>query len=89
MSPFYSPATGAVPCAALWYDARSLGRPIYGPPGRRDHLIGQHDGWRACSTAGTELVEVDGASRLVCADHARQTRAAAAAGLAGRLRWRP
>ncbi len=34
-------------------------------------------------------MEVDGASRLVCADHARQTRAAVVAGLAGRLRWRP
>jgi hypothetical protein len=42
VSPFYSPATGTVPCVAMWYDAR-----------------------------------------------ARQTRAVVAAGLAGRLRWRP
>ncbi len=84
MSPFYSPATGTVPCAALWYDARALGQPIwrFGAP------AGQHDGWKPCPSAATELVEVDGASRLVCADHARQTRAATAAGLAGRLRWR-
>jgi len=83
VSPFYSPATGTVPCAAMWYDARAFGRPIwrFGAP------AGHHDGWHACSAAGTDLVEVDdGASRLVCADHARQTRAAA--GLAGRLRWR-
>jgi len=84
VSPFYSPALGAVPCAAFWYDARAYGRPIW----RFGALAGHHDGWHACSAAGTELVEVDGAARLVCADHARQTRAAAAAGLAGRLRWR-
>ena len=86
MSVSYSVALGAVPCAALWYDARAYGRPIwrFGAP------AGHHDGWKPCPAAGTDLVEVDdGASRLVCADHARQTRAAAAAGLAGRLRWRP
>ncbi len=85
MSPFYSPATGTVACAAMWYDARALGRPIY----RFGAPAGRHDGWKPCGAAGTELMEVDGACRLVCADHARQTRAAAAAGLAGRLRWRP
>jgi hypothetical protein len=84
VSPFYSPATGTVPCAAMWYDARSLGRPIY----RFDTLVGRHDGWKPCPAAGTDLVELDGHSRLVCCDHARQTRAAAAAGLAGQLRWR-
>jgi hypothetical protein len=84
VSPFYSPATGAVPCAAMWYDARALGRPIW----RFGLPAGNHDGWRACSTAGTELVEVDGTSRLVCTDHARQTRAVVVTGLAGRLRWR-
>ena len=80
-----STALLAVPCAAMWYDARAYSRPIwrFGAP------AGQHDGWKPCPSAATELVEVDGASRLVCADHARQTRAAAAAGLAGRLRWRP
>jgi hypothetical protein len=84
VSPFYSPATGTVPCAAMWYDARSLGRPIwrFGAP------AGQHDGWKPCPAAGTDLVEIDGASHLVCTDHARQTHALAAAGLAGRLRWR-
>ncbi len=84
MSVSYSVALGAVPCAALWYDARAYGRPIwrFGAP------AGHHDGWKPCTAAGTDLVEVDGASRLVCADHARQTRAAAAAGLADRLRWR-
>jgi hypothetical protein len=44
VSPAWSPALGAVPCAALWYDARAHGRPTYGPPGRRDHPIGHHDG---------------------------------------------
>ncbi len=48
MSPFYSPATGTVACAALWYDARALGRPIYcfGAP------AGHHDGWKPCGAAG-------------------------------------
>jgi hypothetical protein len=32
---------------------------------------------------------VQGVPRPVCPDHARQTRALVAAGLAGRLRWRP
>jgi hypothetical protein len=84
VSPFYSPATGTVPCAAMWYDARSLGRPIY----RFDTQVGRHDGWKPCPAAGTDLVELDDGSRLVCVDHARQTCAAAAAGLAGQLRWR-
>ncbi len=84
MSAAYSPATGTVPCVAMWYDARALGRPIwrFGAP------AGHHDGWKPCPAAGSELVQVDGTARLVCADHARQTRALAAAGLAGRLRWR-
>jgi hypothetical protein len=68
----------------MWFDARAIGRPIW----RAGYLEGHHDGWRACATAGTELVEVDGSARLVCAEHARQTRAAVATGLAGRLRWR-
>jgi hypothetical protein len=84
VSPFYSPATGIVSCAALWYDARALGRPRY----RLGALAGHHDGWKPCGAPGTELVEADGYSRLVCADHARQTRAIVAAGLATRLRWR-
>jgi hypothetical protein len=66
----------------MWYDARAIGRPVW----RSGYLERHHDGWRACTVAGTELVEVDGCSRLVCADHARQTRTAVAAGLAGRLR---
>jgi hypothetical protein len=85
VSPFYSPATGTIPCAAMWYDARALGRPIH----RGFTQAVFHDGWKPCPTAGTELVDLDGISRLVCADHARQTRALAAAGLAARLRWRP
>jgi hypothetical protein len=85
VSPFYSPATGTVPCAAMWFDARAIGRPIW----RAGYLEGHHDGWRACTTAGTELIEVNGHPRLVCTDHARQTRAAVAAGLAGRLAGAP
>jgi hypothetical protein len=84
VSPFYSPATGTTPCAALWYDARALGRPRY----RLGTPTGHHDGWKPCGAAGTELVEIEGASRLVCPDHARQTRAIATAGLASQLRWR-
>ncbi len=85
MSPFYSPATGTVPCAALWYDTRALGRPLH----RGFTQVVLHDGWKPCPAAGTELIAVEGIPRLVCADHARQTRAAIRAGLAGRLRWRP
>jgi hypothetical protein len=84
VSPFSSPATGTTPCAALWYDARSLGRPRY----LLGALAGHHDGWKPCGAPGTELVEIDGCTRLVCPDHARQTRAIAAAGLASQLRWR-
>jgi hypothetical protein len=83
VSPFHSPATGTVPCAAMWYDPRAIGRPIY----RFDTLAGHHDGWRACSTSATEHLEVDGHPHLVCGDHARQIRAAITAGLAGQLRW--
>jgi hypothetical protein len=84
VSPFYSPATGITPCAALWYDARALGRPRY----RLGALAGHHDGWKPCGAPAAELVEINGSSWLVCPDHARQTRAAVAAGLAGQLRWR-
>jgi len=75
----------ATPCAAMWYDARALGRPLwrFGAP------AGQHDGWKPCTTLAAEVVTVDGQDRDLCADHARQTRAVAAAGLAARLRWHP
>jgi hypothetical protein len=84
VSPSYSPTLGGVHCAALWYDPRALGRPIY----RFGYHAGHHDGWRTCPALGTELISVEGIPRLVCPDHARQTRAATAAGLAGQLRWR-
>ena len=83
MSPSYSIALGAVPCAALWYDARALGRPRW----RDGAPAGTHDGWRACTAASTELIAVQDIPRPVCPDHARQVRAVLAAGLAGRLRW--
>jgi hypothetical protein len=82
-----TPGLAAVPCAAMWFDPRAVGRPLYEPVHMR--LTGHHDGWRACGSAGTDLVEIDGTPRLVCPDHARQTRAVAAAGLAAKLRWRP
>jgi hypothetical protein len=84
VSPSFSPALGGVPCAAMWYDARSIGRPIH----RGFTQAVFHDGWRTCPALGTELISVEGIPRLVCPDHARQTRAAAAAGLTGQLRWR-
>ena len=74
----------AVPCAAMWYDPRAIGRAIW----RNSTFVGLHDGWRTCTSASTDLLEVDGHPRLVCGEHARQVRAAIRAGLAGRLRWR-
>jgi len=52
-------ATLGVPCAAMWYDPRALGRPRwrYGTP------AGTHDGWRTCTTTGTDLIDVDGTPR--------------------------
>jgi hypothetical protein len=83
VSPFYSPATGSVPCAAMWFDSRAIGRTVW----RGGYLQDPHDGWRTCTHPGAELVAVDGIPRLVCAEHARQVRAAITAGLAGQLRW--
>jgi hypothetical protein len=83
VSPFYSPATGTIPCAAMWFDTRAIGRAVW----RGGSLEGPHDGWRTCTHPGAELVDVDGGSRLVCAEHARQIRAAMAAGLTAQLRW--
>jgi hypothetical protein len=83
MSPFYSPATGTIPCAAMWFDTRTIGRPVW----RAGYPQDPHDGWRTCTHPGAELLAVDGIPRLVCAEHARQVRAALTAGLAGRLRW--
>jgi hypothetical protein len=69
----------------MWHDARAYGRPIwrFGAP------AGHHDGWKPCTATATEVVTVDGQARDLCAAHARQARAVVAAGLAGRLCWRP
>jgi hypothetical protein len=85
VNPSWSPTLGAVPCAALWYDTRAHGRPVW----RQSMPAGQHDGWRSCIAASTELVVVESIPRPVCPDHARQARVVVAAGLAGRRRRRP
>jgi hypothetical protein len=82
--------TPLLPCAACYYDARMVGKPVWGPGhGRRDLLIGHHDGWRPCPTPATDDVALaDGSTRRVCTEHARQITVLVAAGLADRLRWR-
>jgi hypothetical protein len=84
-----APTLPALPCAAAYYDTRSLGRAVWGPPGRHDQIIGHHDGWRPCPAPATHDVTLaDRSTRHLCAEHARQISALAAHGLAGRLRWR-
>jgi hypothetical protein len=74
-------------CEVLYYDPRMVGRPILGPPGRRDHVIGRHDGWRPCPAPGRAWVDPDLVLRHVCGAHQRQVAAPCAAGQAHQIRW--
>jgi hypothetical protein len=74
-------------CEVLWFDPAQVGRAIWGPPGRRDHIIGHHDGWRPCPAAALGWIDPAGTFRHVCPTHQRQVAALHAAGMAGRVRW--
>jgi hypothetical protein len=74
-------------CEVLWFDPAQVGRAIWGPPGRRDQIIGHHDGWRGCTAQAQPWVDPGLVLRQVCGLHQRQVAALHAAGLADRVRW--
>jgi hypothetical protein len=76
-------------CQVLYFDPAQVGRAIWGPPGRRDQIIGHHDGWKPCPADGHAWTDPDQVLRHVCGSHQRQLVALHAAGLAGRVRWTP